>query len=145
MQEKDLKQLLETSEIRKEDLKTQQVLETQKPRPQSLKEYLKLDTVKQKTVQELKNVQLGHYNSLEHHIVDEEVHIKNYCKLVKHLLKLEYHQFDHDWFPNVNRIDSSNLVDLRELSFIPGRVERFLQKEHPKKLKHSHTRIFLEH
>ncbi len=145
MQDKELiegLQKLELKEVRKEDLKTEQVLETQRPRPQSLKEYLKLDSVKQKTVQELKNVQKGHTNSLEHHVPDEEVHIKNYCKLVKHLIKLEYHHFDHEWFPSVNRMDSTNIENLRELSFIPGRVERFL---HPKKLKHSHTRIFLEH
>lgn len=118
---------------------------TEKLRPHSMKEYLKMQSVKQKTTQDLKNVNLNHLNSLEHHIPDEEVHVRSYCKLVKHILKLEYHHFDHNWFHNLNRTESSNMINLQDLSFVPGRVERFMRMENPKRLHHTHTRIHLEH
>lgn len=143
--EKELKQVLKTQQISKEGLKTEQVLKIEKKSPQSLKEYLKLELVKNKTTQDLKTIKLDHETSVEHKIVDEEVHIRNYCKMIKHILKLEYHHFDHDWFPNINMKSSSNLVNLTELSLNPDRVERILKEEHPKKLKHLHTRINLEH
>ena len=118
-------------------------------RPKTLKEYLKLGSVKKSTEQSLKKVDLkNHLKSVEHKIQDESVHVKSYCKLLKHIFKLEYHHFDHDWLQNINKNSSSNLVNLQDLSLIPGRVEKFLEnqhRQHDHKLKNVHTKILLEH
>jgi hypothetical protein len=119
-------------------------------RPQSLNQYLHQDTVRKTTDTKLKQLNLQeHKTSLEHGLHQENIHIKTYCKLLRHLLRLEYHFFDHNWFPNINHLDPTNMVDIRELSYIPGRAERTLQRMHPrdfkKKLEHEHVKIYLEH
>lgn len=101
--------------------------------PHSLKTYLKQESIRKMTVDTLNNTHKEQvfsttvFNPLTHG--HHDLHIKNFCKLRNHFLKLEYHYFDYDWFPNVNRYDPSTLTDFNELSFIPGRLEYTLKHQ----------------
>jgi hypothetical protein len=117
--------------------------------PLLFKKYLKDEMIKKSINDNLKQGEvIEHKKSIEHQCDLKEVHIKNYNKLINDLGKLEYHYFDHDWLTNVNKNDSTNMINLQELNFIPGKSERILQNLNPthknKSIEHVHTRIFLE-
>ena len=143
---------IQKTQIDIKDLMNQNLEQTpiQYFRPKLLNQYLKQYKVLKATDLMLKQLNFEeHKLSIEHSIHQENINLKNYDKLIKHLIKLEYHFFDHNWFPNINYLESTNIVDSRELNFIQGRSERTLQNMHPgnfkTKLPHKHVKFYLEH
>ncbi len=123
-QEKEFKQ---TTYVEQKTVVRKQPIEfTTHIRPRSLKEYLKQESVKRVTEEKINNVNFSHDQCVDN--IGVEVHLKYYCKLLWYLKKLEYHHFDHNWFPNVNEVDSSRKINLNELSTIPGRVDHILKR-----------------
>jgi hypothetical protein len=94
-------------------------------RPKNFKEYLKQDSVKKATNLSLTTMDIQ--KKLEN-FTNIEVHIKNYCKLLKHIKRLEFNYFNQEWLSDVNYKNNSEFVNLNELEFIPGRVEHIISQ-----------------
>lgn len=95
----------------------------------NLSDFLKKEKVQDLTDARLRKAKTDIENVKSNQPPIKNLDIDNYADLRKKFLKLEYHNFDYDWYPNVNKYDNTQLTNFQELSFVPGKLEHTLQKK----------------
>jgi len=106
-------------------------------------DYLKHHNLSEISQEQLKNNINNKKNmNIEYYPQHHQLHIANYCKLRQHISKLEFHNFDHNWFTNQNKLDDSNFFDLEELRLVPGKLDYYLKhmKEFNQPLRYYHEK-----
>lgn len=127
-----------------------QLTQIQVPRAQNLRDYLKLSSVKRTTKIKINNIDLSPpiLQPAPQHFHADAIRMQAYSRLIKHILKIEYHQFDYNFSP-VNSQSSINLPNFEEISFIPLRLEHNLEKLFPDKkkqnMKNENHKVILNH